>query len=417
MGDVFAADQRDLLELPAERWSQLDVPDGWEPVAEMCHELREGLADRVRDSVEAIRTEVPLYQRSAVPPEDLAASIERNLEVLLLGIAERRGPTEDEIEVRSALGSRRAHQDFPVDALLQAYHVGYRDLWRRFLKYAENHDVSHLLLDAATTMWEWTHRVTDGIGRAHAETTQLLAVRATSTRHRFLELLLAGDTDAEELHTLCRSLGYDARGHFRATVVCEAGASGPFVPRFQAELDLHKGTHQAILHGPRVIVLSQDDDRTAVEATVTRLFPRAVTGVGFPRPGLAGARVSVGDAERAADATDEPGVHSFERAWMWAVLSREAERLHCFLEPGRAVAADNGPLAETITAFAEHGFSISAAAAELHIHPNTAAYRLKRWFDLTGWDPRTYEGLTRSLAALRLTDRTLTATGPVEPHP
>ncbi len=190
MGDVFDADQRDLLEIPPERWSRLDVPAGWEPVAEMCLILRESLPDRVRDSVEAIRAEVPLYRHATVPAEDLAASIERNLEVLLLGIAERRGPTPEEIEVRSALGNRRAHQDFPVDALLQAYHVGYRDLWRRFLKYAEDHEVSHLLLDAATTMWEWTHRVTDGIGRAHAETTQLLAVRATSTRHRFLELLL-----------------------------------------------------------------------------------------------------------------------------------------------------------------------------------------------------------------------------------
>lgn len=402
MGDVFDADQRDLLPIPPERWSRMHVPDGWEPVAEMCHILREGLADRVRDSVEAIRTEVPLYERSSVPPEDLTASIERNLEVLLLGIAERRGPTPEEIEVRSALGSRRAHQDFPVDALLQAYHVGYRDLWRRFLKYAEDHDVSHLLLNAATTMWEWTHRVTDGIGRAHAETTQLLAVRATSTRHRFLELLLAGDTEVEELHTLCRSLGYDARGHFRATVICEMASGGPFVPRFQAELNLHRGTHQAIPHGPRVVVLSQDDDRAEVEATIARQFPRAVTGVGFLRQGLSGARVSVGDAERAADATDRPGIHSFEDAWMWAVLSRDADRLHCFLDTGRAVARDNGQLAETVTAFAENGFSISAAAAQLHIHPNTAAYRLRRWCDLTGWDARTYDGLTRSLAALRL---------------
>lgn len=405
MGDVFDADVRDLLELPGERWSRLDVPHGWEPVAEMCRALRGDLAARVRDSVEAIRAEVPLYRHSAVPPEDLATSIERNLEVLLLGIAERRGPTPDEIAARSALGSRRANQGFPVDALLQAYHVGYRDLWRRFLKYAEDHDVSHLLLDAATTMWEWTHRVTDGIGRTHAETTQLLAVRATSTRHRFLELLLAGDTDAEELHTLCRSLGYDATGHFRATVVCQPASSGPSVPRFQAELDLQPGTHQAILHGPRVIVLCQDDDRSAVEATVARLFPDAVAGVGFPRQGLAGARVSVGDAERAADAADEPGIHSFEQAWMWAVLSRERERLHCFLDAGRAVAHDHGLLAETVAAYAEHGFSISAAAAQLHVHPNTAAYRLRRWCDLTGWDPRTYDGLTRSLAALRLAAR------------
>ncbi len=213
--------------------------------------------------------------------------------------------------------------------------------------------------------------------------------------------MLAGDTDAEELHTLCRSLGFDARGPFRATVVCESASSGPFVPRLQAELNLVGGVHQAIPHGPRVVVLSQGDDRVTVEAALTRLFPLAVTGVGLQRDGLTGARLSVGDAERTADATDAAGVHCFDREWVWAVISREEDRLHCFLDPGREVARDNPPLAETVAAFATNGFSISAAAGVLHIHPNTAAYRLKRWCDLTGWDARTFDGLVRSLAALR----------------
>lgn len=402
MAKVPDADQRDLAQVPGDRWGQLAVPDGWEPIAEICCAIRADLAASVSDTVDAIRAEVPLYRRSAVPREDLVESVERNLEMLLLGIAERRGPTAEEIEVRSALGSRRAHQGFPVDALVQAFHVGYRDLWRRFLKYADEEGVSDLLLGAATTMWEWTHRVTDGIGRAHAETTQLLAVRAASTRHRFLELLLSGDVDADESRTLCRSLGFDVRGSFRASVVCESGAESTLVPRFQAELNLLKGTHQAIPHGRRLIVLSQNDDPAELEHAMARLFPRARVGIGFSRDGLAGARLSVGDADRAADAAEEPGLHTFERSWMWAVLTREAERLDGFLADGRRVARENPPLAETVEAFAANGFSVSAAARQLHIHPNTATYRLDRWHELTGWDARTFDGLVRSLAALRL---------------
>ncbi len=398
------ADQRDLTRLPDDRWSRLTVPDGWEPIADICRAVHEDLPGSVSDTVDAIRSEVPLYRRSAVPRDDLVESVERNLEMLLLGIAEHRGPTAEEIEVRSALGNRRAHQGFPVDALLQAFHVGYRDLWRRFLKQAEGRreDLSPLLLRAATTMWEWTHRVTDGIGRAHAETTQLLAVRATSTRHRFLEVLLSGDVDADESRTLCRSLGFDARGSFRASVVCESGAESTLVPRFQAELGLLKGIHQAIPHGRRLVVLSQDDDPTELENAMSRLFPHARVGVGFTRGGLAGARLSVGDADRAADAAEGPGLHTFERSWMWAVLTREAERLDGFLADGRRVARENPPLAETVAAFATNDFSVSATARQLHIHPNTATYRLDRWLELTGWDARTFEGLVRSLAALRI---------------
>lgn len=401
MVELLEADQRDLVALPPDRWDRLQVPPGWGPVAEMCRAIRADLTARVGDTVDAIRGEVALYRLSSVPREDLERSVERNLEMLLLGIAERRGPTPDEIEVRSALGNRRAHQGFPVEALLQAYHVGYRDLWRRFLKYAADHDVSDLLLDAATTMWEWTHRVTDAIGRAHADTSRLLAVRAASSRHRFLELLLAGDTDSDEVTTLCRSLGFDARAPFRAAVVC--GVDGTVVSRLEAELTLLRGVHQAIPHGPRVVILSQSPDTDELEWAITHLAPDATTGVGFLRDGLAGARLSVGDAERAADAAAVPGVHAFERSWIWGVLTREQERLEGFLTAGRTVAAANPPLAETVEAFAAAGFSVSAAAQRLHIHPNTATYRLARWHELTGWDPRTFEGLVRSLAALRLT--------------
>lgn len=394
--------RRDLEDLSEDRWSSVAVPDGWEPVAEVCQAIRRDLAHSVRDTVDAIISEVPTYRDSMIPRDDLVCSVERNLDMLLLGIAERRGPTPEEIEVRSALGHRRAHQGFPVDALVQAFHVGYRDLWRRFLKYADDADVSHLLLSAASTMWEWTHRVTDGIGRAHAEATQALALRAASARHRFLELLLAGDADSEEARTLARSLRFDASGMFCGSVIRDAASDGTLVPRFQAELELLRGTHQAIPHGPRLIVLSQNGDPKELQKAISRLFPTAIVGVGLRRQGLAGACLSVGDAERAADLPSRPGQHSFDSTWLWAILGREADRLDGFLDEGRRVGREHPPLAATVEAFAAAKFSVTAAARELHIHPNTATYRLERWLELTGWDPRTFDGLARSLAAIRI---------------
>lgn len=395
-------DRRDLDPLPPQRWEQLSVPPGWEPIADVCRTLHEGLERSVRDTVETIYEEVALYRDSAVPPEDLVASVTTNLEMLLVGIAEGRGPTSEEIEIRSALGTRRAQQGFPLDALLQAYHVGYRDLWRALLKYADEGDVSHLLLGAATTMWEWTHRVTDGIGRAHAETTRLLAVRAASTRHRFLEVLLSGDMESEEAHTLARTLGFDAQGTFQAFVICGPGAGDARAPRLQAELDALGGIHQAIPHGQRLIVLSQGDQPAGPADVLVGLLPDAFVGAGLVRPGLAGARLSVGDAERVAEVATSPGLHPFDDGWMWAVLSHDGQRLDGLLAQGRRVARDKPTLAETVAAYAANGFSVSAAARTLHIHPNTAIYRLDRWFELTGWDAKSFDGLARSMAALRL---------------
>jgi hypothetical protein len=402
--DVAQTDNRDLMDLPANRWDNLSVPEGWEPIAAICREINSGLANSVRDTVDAIRSEVDLYRHSPVPRDDLIRSVERNLETLLLGIAERRSPTPAEIEARSVLGSRRAHQGFPVDALLQAYHVGYRDLWKRFLKYTDNEEVSHLLLGAASTMWEWTHQVTDAIGRAHAETSHLLAVKAAGVRHRFLELLLTGEVDSDPLRTVSGTLGFDTRGRFRATVIMEDESDETVVPRLQAELNLLQGNHQAVPHGARLVIISQGGDQAEFVQAVSRMYPRSVVGVGLTRPGLDGARLSVGDAERAADLGGDSGVHAFDESWLWAVLLRESDRLEAFLDDGRQVARQNPSVAETVRAYADSGFCVSVAARRLHVHPNTATYRLDRWRELTGWDPRSFDGLARSLAALRMND-------------
>ena len=65
--DITTTDNRDLVDLPATRWDRLDVPEGWEPIADICREIKRNLAASVRDTVEAIRSEVALYRRSSVP--------------------------------------------------------------------------------------------------------------------------------------------------------------------------------------------------------------------------------------------------------------------------------------------------------------------------------------------------------------
>jgi DNA-binding PucR family transcriptional regulator len=47
-------------------------------------------------------------------------------------------------------------------------------------------------------------------------------------------------------------------------------------------------------------------------------------------------------------------------------------------------------------------YSVSACARQLHIHPNTARYRLDRWKALTGHDVETLAGLAASVTALEL---------------
>lgn len=69
------------------------------------------------------------------------------------------------------------------------------------------------------------------------------------------------------------------------------------------------------------------------------------------------------------------------------------------------LAADRGPLLETIDTYLAVGCSIEGASRRLLVHPNTVRYRLRRVNDLTGWspsDPRGQFALRTALVLGRL---------------
>jgi hypothetical protein len=385
-------------------WRNLTVPRGWRAVADLAVEVH-GRVDRlVGRVVDCIADEIPAYRLGPVPDEDLATSVRRNVEVILLGLAEQREPTRDEIAVRRELGSRRALQGVPVDALLGAYHVGYRELWLSLVRAVPPGDERSAtqLLEAATLVWSWVHQFTDAIAAAHAATVRSVEARAVGARQRFVELLVGGDLDGEEVDGLARSLGFDPAGDFVVTVLRGVGADldALELQREAAELG---GRHAVAARGPALVVVSQGSAGTeAVVEVCRRSFPAASVATGAERAGLRGARDSLSDAELTLAVTPHGGTATFEDVWLWATLTGAADRLRPLLAPGAEVAVSHPHLAEAVTAFADGGFSVSEAARRLSLHANTVAYRLDRWTELTGWDPRRFPGLVRSVAALRL---------------
>jgi DNA-binding PucR family transcriptional regulator len=74
-------------------------------------------------------------------------------------------------------------------------------------------------------------------------------------------------------------------------------------------------------------------------------------------------------------------------------------RLSAFLADDQA---RGGVLADTIRALADADLSLRVAAQHLHIHPNTAHYRLRRIEQRTGRNPRRIADLIELLAAIAL---------------
>jgi hypothetical protein len=58
----------------------------------------------------------------------------------------------------------------------------------------------------------------------------------------------------------------------------------------------------------------------------------------------------------------------------------------------------------TIRAFAAADLNVAKAADKMHVHPNTVRYRLQQIATKTGYDPRTFAGLTELICILETTD-------------
>lgn len=400
---------RDLAPPARDPWPDVVVPDGWEQIAAVARRMADdldGIADRI---VTRIRRRLPAaYGPGGVPPEDLHASVVRTGEMILVGIAEHRGPSDEELAIRRELGIRRAHQGLPVDVVVQAFQFGCRELWLALVAALPSDDprAAAQLLRAATSVWGWVHEVSDAIAAAHGATVRRLEARAVSARQRFVELLASGDLDGPEAGRLASALGFDLAGSFVATVLRAAGDEHDAL-EVQRQVELTGDRHLVVSRGPHVVVVSQahrpdsSPDVAAVLAACRRVVPGATAAVGAERSGLVGARTSLVDAQLTLEVVPEGGDGDFEDAWLWATLHRAESRLRGLLVRGSEVAATHPHLAQAVVAFSQHGFSVSHAARDLGVHANTVGYRLDRWGELTGWDPRSFDGLVRSLAAIR----------------
>lgn len=397
----------DLRPPSSDPWETISVPAGWEPVARICRGVAED-GDRVTEHVvRCIEDEIPAYRAlGTVPGTDLRSSVRRNLEMMFFGLAEHRRPSADELRIRRELGHRRAMQGHPVDALLQAYHVGYRELWLELVDQAKQDGsaAQAQMLTAATTFWGWIQEITNAVADAYDETARGRETLAAGTRQRFVDLTVSGDLDSEELTELTTTLGFSAEGIFRATVARPEGLEGSELMRLQRELRGARGIHQCIVRGHEIVLLSQDAFLDQIRTAIGRVLPQdTAVGVGVARPGLAGARLSLADAERAlALALRRKRTVLFEDEWLPALIVRSQQQLQALLSPGLEVARRQPHLSETVRAFAEAGFSVSETARRLSLHPNSVTYRLGRWQQLTGWDPRSFSGLSNSIAALEV---------------
>lgn len=392
---------RDEQRRPPER-------DDWEQVVELCEVVTGEVPQVVPGIISRIRDGSPDY--AAVPRDDHERHVSEQFRGLLDGLAARRPPTTKQTEAARELGRQRARQGVPVEEMITAYHVGYREMWNILLAHADARDprLSSRLVRLVDLVWTWIRLISSASADAHAEVLRSRHAAQITLAHRFFETLRGGEAASDDAVHLAHALAFAPDGDFQSACFPIPARSIPAnsdeqLDQLRQQLGRGSGTVHSATRGSYGIVLFQGIAADSIVSATRRVLPSVPVGVGMRRQGLAGAESSIVDAERALAVAERDGsVVHFSEDWLLATLLTHRQRLAPLLQAGMDIAISHPHLAKAVLDYADHGFSVTAAARQLHLHPNTVRYRLDRWTQLTGWDPRVWRGLVTSLLSLRV---------------
>jgi purine catabolism regulator len=204
--------------------------------------------------------------------------------------------------------------------------------------------------------------------------------------------------DARDLPALAAraaAFGVDFSEIARVVVLRECAALGAPVDLsvLQHELEEALGSagvpHLLSERDGAVVALIQAGEPRALLDGLLAAQPGAVAGIGRPCESVAAAHYSLRDAELAARGASRqagPRILAFEDFDLGTLLVSEAQpawlgpKVEELMAPIRA----NASLYEALTSWFEHDLDIAAAAARLHLHPNSLRYRLARIEELIG---------------------------------
>jgi hypothetical protein len=286
-----------------------------------------------------------------------------------------------------------------VDVLIGAYHLGDQELWDALRR--DPGPAAPLLPEVAALMLKLLHAISTVLASAHGDVSRELQSHRVTLSQRLIELV-SGGAVGPEASRLADALGLDPGDDFVAAVWRRPEPDVLLPPEVWRGLEAGGAPLVHSPHSGVVVLLAQGVGSEWVAQLARRLDLDGDVGIGLRRTGLDGAAVSLGDARLALSAASgDRRIVRFADAWAQACVSIESLRLEPLLAQAMSVAAAHTHLADAVLAFAAADMSVTRAAEDLHLHANSVTYRLQRWAQLSGWDPRTFDGLTRSLAACR----------------
>ncbi|MBV8217567.1 MAG: helix-turn-helix domain-containing protein [Solirubrobacterales bacterium] len=397
--------------------------------------LREKLEQRVEElsdeATERIFSEIPAYRNADEHlRRDVRAHVGAHLRASIETLGAERDITREDLLFVRPHAARRGRR-VSLTGFVQAFYVGERVLWDAAIALADDDDSRRAALAFASRLPRYFEVATTHAAEVYLETQEQLAASGERIRRDLLEDLLAGrELEPGPRLDAARAAGLHEGSSF--VVISAIPDDSP------ADEQLLRGGAAALARaagGSTLPLAVVRQDEIVLVVPVTDGAPAAITprlddvqrrladgglslavAVSTAVSGL----TNVPDAYREANAIraardSTPGVFALSELSAFEYLTLRpnptasrliAPAVHEFVAQD---AHDGGPLIATLREYVACDLNARRAAANLHIHVNTAHYRLARIAERTGLDLRRAGHLIDILMAARLADAELVA--------
>lgn len=352
--------------------------------------------------VSLFRSEIDAYRRlpeSVVRGQILEIS-ERNVALFFRTLAEERDLAEEELVPFRESARHRASEGLPLEDLLHAYRLGGRLGWEALVDAASTEEQAALLPSVARLM-EYVDRVSDAVTETYHDERRHLMSEEERRLYDLFQQLIAGAPLDPPLRELAATHGIEITDVYRPFGLALPGAAAH--AHAQAAADMRRRNVLALNEGNRIVgVIASGEEPDGFGGE------RSLVAVGEPTP--RGELVAALDDTRLLldlgirrGRTGRLRAEDFIPELLLArspalaalVVRRVLGPLEDYAERRSA------DLLETLETFVEWELDRRRAAEQLHVHPNTLDYRLKRVEELTGLRPAAPEDLLLITLALK----------------
>jgi hypothetical protein len=390
--------------------------------------FRERIESILDDSIEGMREEIPSY-RTADPSMlgSVREHVRLHFEALMTSLSEGRSITREDLLFVRPAATDRARSGVPLADFMHAFRIGQREIWRGLAAGVTDDETREAALSVVEEVIQYVNLASTHAGEVYAEVDGLLRAQGERVRRDLLGDLLEGRLPEPGPH-----LDAATEAGLESDVPCFVVAA---VSRGPADEHALRSAASAIaracrgavapltvVRGDEIVVVAPLDGGgpeavgEAIRASQAKLaesgIPLAI-GVSTVQPGLERVPVAYREARVARERLDDrEGVLALLTlsAFDYLMMIGDETAARLISEPVREFVerdlAEGGELSKTLLVYVEADLNAKAASDKLHVHVNTAHYRLGKIAERTGRDLRSVSDVLELVIAVNLATRT-----------